>query len=376
MTRRLLPVLALVALLSGCGSWWPWSSSAPKLPDPPSPTTSLAARVAWSTRLPAGGVGFAPVVANGAVFVAAADGTLARLDPANGRTVWQINVGKRLTSGPGSDGDTVVVAARDGTLLAFNADAKPMWNTPMGAEAASVPAVGLGVVVLRTSDNRISGYDIDTGRRRWAVSRQLPPLVLRQTTSVAIAPGTVYAGLPGGRLVAIGLQNGVQRWEAAVSNPKGANEIERIADVMGTPLVSGREVCAGSFQGKLVCFDAPSGRTLWARDVSTAGGIEIDPRLVSASDEKGHVHAFSRAGASVWKQDKLARREPSAPLSVGGALVIGDVQGYVYLLSRDDGAIAARFPTDGTAIVSQGVVHDRSAIVQTSGGTVLAITVD
>ena len=375
MLRRSALLMGALAM-AGCGSFWPWSDSRPKLPDPPAASASLPARIAWTVKLPAGGVGFAPVVANGALFAAAADGTVVRIDPATGRTVWQVNAGKRLVVGPGSDGEVVVVASRDGTLIALDSAGKPRWSVPLGAEAVSVPSVGLGLAIVRTADNRISAFETDTGKRRWIVSRQLPPLVLRQTSSIAIAPGTAYAGLPGGRLVAIGLQNGVLRWEAAVSNPRGANEIERIADVIGSPLVSGREICAGSYQGKVACFDAPTGRAIWARDVAIAGGIDIDARLVSVSDDKGHVQAYSRTGTSVWRQEKLARRDPSAPLSVGPALVVGDVQGFVYLLSRDDGAIAARFASDGTPVVSPAAAHERTAIVQTSGGTLLAVAID
>jgi outer membrane protein assembly factor BamB len=375
MLRR-SALLAAALITAGCGSFWPWSDSRPKLPDPPSASTPLPARTLWTYKVPAGGVGFAPIAVNGALFAAAADGTVVRLDPATGRAAWQVNAGKRLVAGPGSDGEVVVVASRDGTLIALDSAGKPRWSVPLGAEAVSVPSVGLGLVIVRTSDNRISAFETDTGKRRWILSRQLPALVLRQTSAIAIAPGTAYAGLPGGRLVAIGLQNGVLRWEAAVSSPRGANEIERIADVIGSPLVSGREVCAGSYQGKIACFDAPTGRALWARDVATAGGIDIDARLVTVSDEKGHVQAFSRTGTSVWRQEKLARRSPSAPLSIGPALVVGDVQGYVYLLSRDDGAIGARFTTDGTPVVSPAAVHERTAIVQTTGGTLVAIAVD
>lgn len=368
--------LALTALgLAACNSM-PWSDSKPKVPDAPAVSAPVPARNVWRVQLPAGGVGFAPVVVNGVVFAAAADGTVSRIEAATGRVVWQVSANKRLVGGAGSDGDVVVVATRDGALVAFDNAGKPVWTTALGAEAVSVPAVGLGLVIVRTSDNRISAFESATGKRRWSVSRQLPPLVLRQTSSVAITPGAVYAGLPGGRLVALGLQNGVQRWEAAVSAPKGANEIERIADVVGSPLVSGREVCAATYQGKLGCFDAGSGRALWARDVAAVGGIDIDARLVSATDDRGFVQAFSRTGASLWRQDKLARREPSAPLSVGGVLVLGDLDGFVYLLSRNDGAIAGRFATDGTPVVAPAAVHERIAIVQTTGGSLFAFAID
>jgi outer membrane protein assembly factor BamB len=368
-------LLAAAVLLAGC-SRMPWSDGRARLPDPPQPTAKATVRVAWSVRLPAGGHGFAPALAGDSVYAAAADGTLARIETATGRVRWQTQVGRRLVTGAGTDGEIVVVAGRDGSLIAYGAAGRQLWSVPLGAEAASIPAVGQGRVIVRTTDNRITALDAATGQRRWSVSRQAPALVLRQSQAVTIAPGTVYAGLPGGRLIAIGLDSGALLWEAAVSSPRGANEIERIADVLGSPLISGREVCAASYQGRVACFETSSGRASWARDVPAMGGVEVDSRIVAVSDERGQVHAFSRAGASVWRQAALARREPSAPVSVGTHLVVGDVQGQLYLLSRDDGAIAARLPTDGTPVVSQGVRDDRRVVVQTSGGSVVALEVD
>jgi len=373
---RRLALGGTALLLAGCGSL-PWSGGRARLPDAPQPTGRSTARVVWSLRLAPGGPGFAPVVAGDSVYAAGADGTLARIDAASGRLRWQVQAARRLSSGVGSDGEMVVVAGRDGNLIAHAAaSGRPAWAVPLGAEAVTVPAVGLGRVVLRTSDNRVSAFDPASGQRRWSVTRQPSSLVLRQTAGLAIGPGSVHVGLPGGRLVAIGLDGGVQRWEAAVSNPRGANEIERIADIVGTPVALGRDVCAASYQGKVACFEAATGRGLWARDVAAVGGIEVDARLVAVADDRGHIHAFSRSGASLWRQEALARREPSAPVSVGGHLVLGDLQGQIYALSRDDGAIVARFPTDGTPVITQGVRFERLAILQTSGGTLVAIEVD
>lgn len=374
---RIVLAMSAALALSGCGSFWPWSGpSKPPMPEPPQVSAPVAARVAWTARLGSAGVGFMPVFAGGSVYAASAQGGVARIDPANGRVLWQVDLGRRLSAGAGSDGDVVVVAAADGTLIALDAGGAQKWTAELGAEAVTVPAVGLGLVLLRTSDNRIQAFETATGKRRWSFRRQNPPLVLRQTASIAIAPATAYVGLPGGRLVALGLENGAQRWEASVSQPRGATEIERIADVVGSPLVSGRDVCAASFQGKLACFEASSGRVQWARDVSSSRGFDIDARLVAIVDERDQVHAFSRTGSSVWRQDKLSGRVLSAPLSIGPVLVAGDSRGLVHLIARDDGAIAGRFDTDGSAIVSPPVAAGRLAIVQTSAGAIVAIALE
>jgi len=380
VARRILQgaaVAVLGAVLAGCGSFWPWSGPAkPRIPDPPAVTAPVPARVAWTARVGVSGIGFAPVAAGGSVFAASQDGSVVRLDPATGAEQWRVNAGRRLSAGVGSDGDIVVVAARDGTLIALDGAGKPKWAAPIGGEAATVPAVGLGLVVVRSSDNRVSAFDADTGKRRWTFQRQNPPLVLRQTAGVAIALESAYVGLPGGRLVSLSLQNGALRWEGVVSQPRGATEIERISDVVGTPLVSGRDVCAVTFQGRLGCFDGGTGRQQWNREVSSASGFDIDARLVTVADERGQLQAFARSGSSVWRQDRLAGRTLSAPLSLGPVILVGDQQGLVHLVSRDDGAIAGRFATDGSAIVSPPAAAGRTGVVQTSAGLLAGIVIE
>lgn len=372
---RAAALAGMLLVLGGC-ALWPWSSSRPKMPEPPAVTDPASASVAWSMSLDGGGVNFQPVHAGDSVWAAARDGTVVRIDPASGQLRWRVRLEKSLVAGVGSDGEIAVVGARDGSLIALDSDGKTRWSVSAGAEIVTVPTVALGLAIVRTSDNRVSAFEIDSGNRRWTFHRQGPPLVLRQTSLIAMDSSSAYVGLPGGRLVALTLDSGALRWEAAVAIPRGSNEIERIADVVGLPLIGGREVCAATFQGRVACFDVASGRTVWARDVSAPAGFDMDANLLVVPDERGDVHAFSRRGASVWKQEKLQRRGLAAPLLLSAHVAIGDSTGLVHGLKRDDGAIAARLTTDGSPIVSAPVAAAGLAIVQTSKGAVYAIRIE
>jgi len=365
----------VLAALGGCGIW-PWSSSRPALPELPPVSALASARIAWSLSLAGAGVGFQPVAVGDSLFAAARDGTVVRVDPTSGRVQWRFDAGQPLIAGVGSDGETTVVAGRDGSLIALDRNGARKWSVPSGAEVVTVPSVALGLVLVRTSDNRVAAFDTDTGKRRWTFQRQSPPLVLRQTSLIAIDATAAYVGLPGGRLVSLSLETGALRWEAAVAMPRGSNEIERIADVVGSPLVSGREVCAVAFQGRVGCFDASSGRARWARELSSASGLDLDANLLVVPDERGEVQAFSRSGASVWRQDKLRQRGLSAPLLTSRFVLVGDSTGLVHALARDDGALAARLSTDGSALVAAPVAAGGLAIVQTSAGGLFAAAVE
>jgi outer membrane protein assembly factor BamB len=56
------------------------------------------------------------------------------------------------------------------------------------------------------------------------------------------------------------------------------------------------------------------------------------------------------------------------PFILGHAAVLGDYQGYVHFLSRDDGTLVARMKTDGSAISAAPVLAGETLVVQTRDG--------
>ena len=384
ITKRVVSI-ALLALASGCSSlpslhsMNPFAAkAAPR--NPPVGLTefkaTLAARSVWSNPVGTAGIyTFTPAVVGDSVFAAAQDGTLTRLDAATGRVTWRINAGSTLTAGVGTDGSTVAVAGLKGAVMAFDASGKLRWTVQTSSEVLSAPAVGQGLVIVRSQDNRIVGLDAETGARKFIVQRTAPPLTLRAAPGILIAGPNAYVALPGGKLLSIALPNGAPRWEVAVGDPRGATELERIIDTSGLPVMIGREVCAVSFQGRAMCFDAVSGTVAWAKDLSSDVGLGADERFVFAADVAGSVSAVTReAGASVWKNTQLAYRRLSTPLSMGRAVAVGDYQGYVHFLGREDGAMLARVATDGSAIVAAPALAGANVIVQTRAGSLVALT--
>lgn len=379
-----LAVAGTVVALAGCStlsSLNPFSSK--KAPsNPPAAlvelTPSLAVNTAWTASIGSAGVHvFSPAVARNSVFAAAADGTVTRIEAATGRALWRINTGMPLTAGVGSDGNVVVVAGEKGAILAYDENGKEVWKAQASSEVLSAPAVGQGLVVVRSVDNSVAGFDVITGKRRWILQRSVPALTLRSAPGIAIADGNAYVALPGGRLLAVALNNGGPRWEIAVGEARGATELERVADTSGLPLLLGREVCAVAYQGRAACVDGISGTARWARNLSSEVGLGGDERFVFAADDVGSLHAFSRdSGASVWRNKQLANRRLSAPLSFGRAVAVADYQGYVHFLSREDGAMLARAATDGSPVLGTPVVAGAHAVFQTRGGTLVAFGVN
>ena len=326
--RVTLTLAAAVSLMAGC-SWMPtWLGGTPSKASLAAPLTefkpTLATSVAWRVTVgPARGAYLQPAVLENAIFAAAADGTVVRLSPA-GEVTWRADAKSKISGGVGSDGFTVAVGTPRGEVVTFGADGKPLWRAQILGEVQSPPLVGRGLVVVRGSDFRVTAFDAETGRRRWTYQRATTPLTLRGASELAFAGDLVVAGFPGGRLVALASSNGTVRWDVIVSEPRGATEVERLADVMGRPLVAAGDVCAASYQGRLACFEATNGALRWARELSAMTGPGGDAQRVFVVDAKSHLHGYSRtAGASAWLQKSLEKRDLTTPLALPRAVVAG-----------------------------------------------------
>lgn len=381
---RTLPALVLMAgLLGGCSlmpsmdNLNPFASKGPRMAELTPIQASATLRQVWSYQIGKAGMAvFYPAIVGHSVYVAAADGSLARLD--QGQPVWRIQAGKPLSAGVGSDGVTVVVGTAAGEVLAFSArDGAPLWQARVSSEVLAPPLVVGDLVVVRSGDNRVVAFDA-RGQRKWLYQRPTPTLFLRSTAPMLLVEPFVLVGFPGGKLVAIASHNGAPVWEGTVATPKGATELDRLADVVAAPATAGPLGCAVAFQGRLTCFDfAQGGTTLWARELSSAAGLAVDPRGVYVSDDEGSLHALAvESGASLWKQDRLSHRRLTAPLVVNRSyLALGDVQGVVHLLRRDDGDFAARFTTDGSPIMAPPQLGNGQIVLQTRQGGVYALEV-
>lgn len=372
MKRSLLGGMGLLmaALLAGCSGD---SKIKPAELTPFAATAELAER--WHGSVgKAGEFVFTPAVIDTTVFAAGRDGTLARFD--KGQEVWRIAVGDKLSGGVGSDGRLVAVGTPKGDVYAYDAETgKLLWKAHVSSEVLAAPAVGEGLVVVRTGDSRIAALAAGDGKRRWLFQRSTPTLTLRSNVGVLLGQRVVVAGFPGGKLIALNNQTGAQIWEVTVALPKGATELERIADLSSAPVVQGRDICAVAFQGRVACFDIATGNMSWSRDVSSSAGLDMDEKRVYVSDDKGAVLAFSRdTGASIWKQDKLFMRALTRPLVVGKRVAVADLQGIVHLLDVETGDFVARVKTDGSPVHAELQHLDDGLLVQTRDGGLYAFS--
>jgi outer membrane protein assembly factor BamB len=308
-----------------------------------------------------------------AIYAASPDGTIVSVDPASGRQIWRIKAERPLSAGVGAQPGAVVVGTAKGDVIAFDSTGKTLWQVKVSTEVAGPPKAADGKIVVWALDGRIYGLSDADGSQKWVYQRANPPLTVRRFAGGTTSRGALFTGTAGGRLLALDLATGALGWEASVATPKGATELERIADVTSLPVIDERQVCAAAYLGRVACFEVLRGTLTWSRDFGSLGGLALDNRYLYLTDDKGAVQALDKAtGASVWKQDKLNQRFPSGPVVVGDYLGVIDIEGYLHLLDRNDGNLIGRLPTDGKAPVSQPVAAGNAATWQSSGGNLIS----
>ena len=369
---KLVAILLLGFVLGGCGSKGPQPVKLVDFKPSAKPVVAWQVNVGEADRYI-----FTPAIVGGSVFAASNRGDLLRLNAANGKTRWRLDTKAALSGGVGVSENMVLVGTAKGSVLAYDLGGKPLWQSRVSSEVLSAPQAAGEFVVVRSGDSRIFGLDARDGSRRWEYQTTPPPLTLRSNPGVIIVEGLVIAGMPAGKLVVLNLSNGGLVWETVIAAPKGDNELERITDIAGPPLVETGRVCAATFQGRAACYETQKGGQLWARPASSVGSLAADDLSVYLSEDNGSVLALDKnSGASVWKQDKLSYRNLSAPLATKDYVVVGDFEGQVHFLKFEDGSFAARIATDGGGIAAAPrLIEDNKVLVQTRKGGVFAISI-
>jgi len=339
---------------------------------------SLAVKELWSTGVGGGGeklrlaLGLSEL--DGTLYAASRDGDVEAIDAGNGRSRWKTDTKLELSAGPAAGSGLVVAGTNGGELVALAAaDGAQRWRAQLTGEVLAMPLVAGDRVIVRTVDGRLHALAAADGKELWTVEDLVPRLTLRGTAPPVLAGDAVICGFDSGKVMSVALATGEVLWQVQVSTPHGRTELERLADVDAAVRVSGDDVYAVGYQGRVAMLARETGQIWWARDLSSYRGLDIDVDQVYVATSDGDVVALRRGDGSVaWQQEGLKRRGLSAVAMVGSSVIVGDFDGYVHWLSRDDGHFVARDRASHTRVSMVPLVAGDRVYVIDDGGKITA----
>ena len=228
VARRVMGLLAVTLLLTATGCAW-FGLGDKKPPALPALPATNAASIVWSANVgKSGGYLFVPGFGDKLVYAASYGGDVYALAEEGGRTVTRIDTKAQLAGGVGVGDNLVVVASVKGDVLAFDAAGRSLWKASVAGDVLAAPGVVGAKVIVRTADGRIFALNRIDGKRQWVFQRAPPALTLRTNAGVVSNRGTLYAGYPGGKVVAIEVEAGkavsapgcFSKWRTSFHSPR------------------------------------------------------------------------------------------------------------------------------------------------------------
>ncbi|WEJ22623.1 outer membrane protein assembly factor BamB [Pseudomonas sp. SD17-1] len=371
-------VLAVALLAVGC-------SSNSKKELPPAELTKFTEEVVlkkqWSRSIGDGqGESFnmlVPAIENDRIYAADVTGVVMALDRMNGDVIWKKDLDMPVSGAVGVGYGLVMLGTLKGEVIAMDASTgEEKWRARVTSEVLAPPATNGDVVVVQTQDDRVIGLDASTGDRRWIYESTPAVLTLRGTGAPIVTNRLAVAGLSTGKVVALDTQNGVPVWEQRVAVPQGRSELDRVVDIDGGLLLSGGVLYVASYQGRVAGLELESGRVLWQRDASSYAGVAQGFGNVYVSLASGTVEGIDeRSSSALWSNDSLARRQLSAPEVFSSYVAVGDLEGYLHLLSQVDGRFVGRERIDSDGLRARPLVVGDMIYVFGNSGKLEALTI-
>ncbi len=360
-----LSALAL-ATLTACGS----SKPSPAPLESIKPEASLS--IVWSQRIGSADGALTLASSQGVITTASSDGQIASFDAANGALRWRAQAKGDVSAAVGSDGRYAAVVTSNNELQVFD-QGKWLWTERLSGRVITAPLVAGERVFVQSVDRSVRGYDALDGRWLWQYQRPGgEPLALATSGALGAFRDTLLVG-QGSHLVALDPLKGTVRFDINVGTPRGTNEVERLADLVGPLARVDDEVCVRAFQLSVACMELNRGTLRWSRPQAGSQAVAANERLVVGADGADRLTAWKAENGDVlWRVDRFTQRVLSAPAIIGDRVAVVDAQGYLHLLSATDGRTLARVELDSAAAAAP-VVSNQLLYVATRKGTLYAL---
>ena len=363
----------------------------------PEVTNSINPETIWEQDLGSGvehyESGLTPIIVGSTVYAGSREGLVAAYELSSGKRKWLFDLRKaegssfwsnisdvwsgdnaRISGGLSFGYDKLYFGTENGDVVALSADGALVWRVEVSGEVLAKPAVGDGLVVVTTGAGTLIALHPDNGEQRWQFKNDQPALTLRGVSEPVIETGGVIYGSGSGHLGVLIAERGYQAWEEQIAVPKGSTDLSRLVDVDAKPVVRAGVVYSIAYNGELVALELRSGRQLWKRDYATFRNMTMAGDTLYLVDSTGRIYAVdSRSGTEVWAQAGLFKHFLTAPVVYKNYLVVGDNEGNLHWLNRDNGDFVARQELDGSGYYTEGVTDGDYLLVQSRDGELVLL---
>jgi outer membrane protein assembly factor BamB len=299
------------------------------------PTVNLGppARHLWARALD-GYIEYPPVYCDGLLYVNTFRGSTYAVDSETGKIVWRRR-GAHKPSSPAIAGATLLVAANDGTVTAYDRfDGHRLWRVATGARVESSPATARGSVYVGSADGRVFALAVRTGHVRWAFATggtiNSSPTLVGDRVCV-----TTYAG----SIFCLRARDGRKLWSTYLKR-----DPLRYESFYASMSTDGRRLYTIARSGRILALRVSDGSVVWSQRVEGWGysspAVAYGRLFVGGFD--GRLHAYdARSGHERWTSH-VGGRILGAPVVIGQLVFFATLERRTYAARVSDGGIVWR----------------------------------
>lgn len=386
--KLILTGIAAVMMLGGC------SKDIDVYEPVPAPFVKnvIETKILWKKSV-GSGVGkyytqLAPTFDEVKVYAASRNGDVYAFNKDDGSREWHLDIddeeendnrrSTRLSGGLVVSFGTLYVTSENGYLYAIDAtDGVLKWKANVGQEIMSAPGASMDKVFVLTITGQLLAFDADTGEKLWSNGNDGAVISLRGDSSpLPLGNQVVLYGTSGGKVNIVSQESGVLINQIKVNVSSGATKIARLNDVNSTPLNILNEVYTVAFNGNLQGVVLPEIKHLWKRQYSSCLNMASDSTDLAITDVSGHVYAIIRVdGTQRWANTSLTYRNVTAPAYFKRHVVVGDYEGYIYLMDDATGEIKSMRQIDSSGLYTAPVADEQAMYIQARDGSLYAVDI-
>jgi outer membrane protein assembly factor BamB len=298
--------------------------------------------IRWSVPITARPVS-PPVIVGTTIVLALQSGTVAAHRVSDGNEAWHVELSADQPLA--ADGDYVFVAAGEAIHALAAGTGSLVWRTPAGTLTA--PLLVHQGWIIAASAGALTAYRAADGSKVW--SRESGA----QRDRAEIEGDNLYVPLQDGRLLALDLRTGTERW------------VHRFAGAPTEILAFADRIYAGVADKFVYCLNANNGETAWRQHTGAPllGRPAADEARVFVSGLDNITRAFDRrTGALLWHPG-MPYRPTTGPVVIGTSVVVPGTEAELRVFDAASGREKSRIKLGERPAVPPAFGESDGAIV-------------
>lgn len=399
--HKIIGIIIISALLSGCssasswsspGSWFGDSDDKDKKSKPlrttlvaqPGQATGLVEvwnrSVASSPETPF----FHPgrfLVTGSDIYVATFQGAVVRMSRKDGSILWKKEVGQSIKGGVGIDDKRVFAGTDDGEMVALSqATGEELWRQRVSTSVTSAPVASDGKIFFLTLDSRLYALNAETGATAWVNNNTPEALVIMGAATPTVDGDRLYVGYSSGDVQALSIANGKVLWKDNLTVVGGRTELDLLQDIDAAIVTDGRpsqpsqnrKVFAVNHQGRLVALSRDGGSRAWTHDLSALHPPLVWNDRLFIADMDGTMRALGMEdGLELWRGD-ISDGLLTAPARLKDRIYIADNKGRLFSLDPTSGRVLG-LDRIGDPVLADPIVVGQEMYLWTNKGNMIAL---